>query len=462
MMEISDSKTYLTGRSLAYVGLVVLSSVLALGLVHGYAFICFALVLGGLWVLTGLCYPFVGLLCYTIFILVRPQEFIAGLAFPMIEKVIVAPVLVGMILKMIRQSGSKIAINSIDKRVAFFVIIALLSVLTSIWIGGAFDKWINVLRLFIIYVLIGKLIDSKQQFRLYLFFIILTTGFHAVASTINYYQGVRQFTMGVERAVGLDQTYGAPNSLAATIVYTLPFIYFYIKSDSARLTRLFLFVLFGICVWCIILTGSRTGMLAIVFVSFVMALEARHRLRNLLVGALVLAAIWVVTPDQYKDRFASSVDFDSGTGAARSAQGRIQGLVNGIKMMIDRPLLGVGVGQYPVALSMRYGKGWWEAHSLPGQLMGDLGLLGTIAFIVWIATLFRSLARTKRLYADDVFIHNMIIALRVQLLCLLFMGLGGHNLYRYNWFFISALTAVILRLPFASEETNAQPLQREG
>jgi O-antigen ligase len=448
MMESSSSKTYLTGRKLAYVTLVVVSIALAVGVATGYAFICFALILGVLWVPLSLIYPFVGLLCYSVFILVRPHEFIAGLAFPMIEKVIVVPVLVGMVFKMIRQSGSRISINSIDKRVAFFVVITLLSVLTSIWIGGAFDKWINVLRLFIIYVLISKLINSKEQFRLYLFFIILTTGFHAVASTINYYQGVRQFTMGVERAVGLDQSYGAPNSLAATIVYTLPFIYFYVRSNCARLTRLFLVVLFGVCLWCIILTASRTGMLAIVFVAFVLALEARHRFRNLLVGALALVAIWVVTPGQYKDRFASSVDFTSQSGAARSAQGRVQGLVNGIRMMIDRPFLGVGVGQYPVALR--------------GQLMGDLGLLGTIAFVVWIAALFKSLGKLKRHYAADVFMRNMILALRVQLLCLLFMGLGGHNLYRYNWFFISALTAVMLGLASASEEANAQPVQREG
>lgn len=455
MMEISDSKTYLTGRSLAYVGLAVVCSVLAFGLVAGYAFICFAFVLGVLWVLTNLRYPFVGLLCYSIFILVRPHEFIAGLAFPMIEKVVVAPVLVGMILKMIRQSGPKLSITSIDRRVALFMAVALLSVPTSIWIGGAFDKWIDVLRLFIIYVLIGKLIDTKEQFRLYLFFIILTTGFHAVASTINYYQGVRQFTMGVERAVGLDRSFGGPNSLAATIVYTMPFIYFYLRSKSARLTKLFLVVLFGVCLWCVILTGSRTGMLGVVFVAFATAFEDKHRLRNMLVGALVLGAVWVVMPGQYKDRFVSSADFSSETGAARSAQGRIQGLVNGIRMMIDRPFLGVGVGQYPVALSIRYGKGWWEAHSLPGQLVGDLGLLGTIAFVLWIAALFKSLARLKRHYAADVFMYNMILALRVQLLCLLFMGLGGHNLYRYNWFIISALTVVMLRM--ASDESSARP-----
>jgi len=489
-MEISDSKTYLTGRGLAYIGLAVVCSVLAFGLVAGYAFICFALALGVFWVLISLSYPFVGLLCYSIFILVRPHEFIAGFSFPMIEKVIVAPLLVGLILKLIQQSGSKITIVSIDKWVAFFMSVALLSVFTSIWIGGALDKWIDVLRLFIIYVLIGKLIDTKEQFRLYLFFIILTTGFHAVASTINYYQGVRQFTMGVERAVGLDSSFGGPNSLAATIVYTMPFIYFYLRSKSALLTKLFLVALLGVCLWfvytmpfiyfylrsksalltklflvallgvclwCVILTASRTGMLGVVFVAFAVAFEDKHRLRNMLAGALVLGAVWVVMPGQYKDRFISSADFTSGTGAATSAQGRIEGLVNGVKLMIDRPFLGVGIGQYRIAMGLS-GKGWWEAHSLPGQLVGDLGLLGTIAFIIWIAALFKSLGKLKRLYADDVFMRNMILALRVQLLCLLFMGLGGHNLYRYNWFIISALTVVMLKMapgePTASLESN--------
>jgi O-antigen ligase len=133
-----------------------------------------------------------------------------------------------------------------------------------------------------------------------------------------------------------------------------------------------------------------------------------------------------------------------------SAHGRIDGLVNGIKMMIDRPLLGVGIGQYPVALGSIYGKGWWEAHSLPGQLFGDLGVLGTLAFGFWLWTLFKNFRRLDRHTRDSrrgaVFLNRIVLALKMEIFCLLFMGLGGHNLYRYNWFFASAMVVVMLKL----------------
>jgi O-antigen ligase len=163
-------------------------------------------------------------------------------------------------------------------------------------------------------------------------------------------------------------------------------------------------------------------------------------------------------PDQYKERFLSITDVSSETGAAESARGRLDGFINGLKMFTDRPLLGYGLGNFGVATGMVYRSGWLQAHSLPGQMLGEIGLLGSIAFIVWLYNVFRTLSQVLRRAGpkskEGRFMISLATSLKVQLFCLLFMGLGGHNLYRYNWFIISAVAVIMLRYIDRQEQTD--------
>jgi len=449
-MAVTSLGTYITVKGLAYTGLILICLVLPLGLLTDFPLVPFALILAVFWIVLNVRYPYVGLLCYAVFILVRPNEFITALSIPMIEKAIVAPVFLGLIIKVIFSRKREFLRTSLERVIVGFVGVAFLSILTSVWVSGAWKSWFDVFRLLIIFVFVIQLIDTEKQFRLFVFIFLLTGGFHAVSSIVQYYMGIRGFAMGIDRAIGMDLSYGAPNSLAATVIYTLPFIYCYYLSTRSRLMRLFLISVTLASTWCIILTGSRTGMLGVVFFVILVAMQHENKLRNFLIGFVLLVVAFVAMPDQYRARLESSTDLSGQSGAAMSAHGRIDGLVNGVRMMIDRPLLGVGIGQYRVALGSIYGKGWWEAHSLPGQLFGDLGLLGTIAFVAWVWTLFGNLRRLDRHPRDShrgaVFLNAIVLAVKMEILCLLFMGLGGHNLYRYNWFFASAMVVVMLKL----------------
>jgi hypothetical protein len=274
IMPKRPQHTYLSLQTLLIIGLVVVSAVLGASLLTEYGGLAFAVVAGVVWLYLTFTRPIVGLLGYSVFILVRPHEFIAALDLPVpIEKIIAAPLIIGVALKIIRKYGPRIKFNAIDRTVVVFVLVALASVFTSIWLQGSWDKWVKLARLLIIFIFIAKIIENPKHFRTFVMFVILATVFHATASTIQYYRGFAEFEMGIKRATGMDLSYGDPNSLAATIIYTLPLLYYYFKSSNRRMTRLFLLASFLICIWCVILTGSRTGMIGIVFmaVGFVVA-----------------------------------------------------------------------------------------------------------------------------------------------------------------------------------------------
>jgi len=447
MSEYSQ-KQFITAKGMIWTGFVFLSLLLSTALITDYYFLPFVLIFGVLWVVVNIRYSFAGLIFYSLFMLIRPNEFMSVFAVPMIEKAIVAPVLLGLMWQYFT-GAKKLEIPTRPTRAILgFVVVAGLSVFTSVWLMGAWDKWFQLFRLLIIYVFVVELVKSPKQFRIFCFVFMISGCFHAVSASIAYYMGIRGHAMGIDRAMGLDLSYGAPNSLAATIVYTLPFLYCFLISVRSRLMKLFLVAMAGACMWCIILTGSRTGMLGVGFVTFMIAMQYKNKVRNIAIGLVLMVVAFFAMPDQYRERLNSTTDFSGDTGASQSAQGRIDGLVNGVIMMIDRPLLGVGIGQYPVALGNIYGKGWWEAHSLPGQLFGDLGMLGTFTFVAWMYVVFAGLRKLKaaapRMRREAVFIGNMVLAIKMEFFLLLFMGLGGHNLYRYNWFFATAMLAVLL------------------
>lgn len=450
-MPVRRQRTYLSQKTLLFIGLVLVSALLGASLLTTYGGVAFALVFGVVWLYLTFTRPMVGLIGYSIFILVRPHEII-GWSLPIpIEKIIAAPLIIGVALKLIRQYGPRIKFNAVDRSVVVFVMVALFSVFTSVWLGGAWERWMKIARLLIIFIFIAKIVDNPKHFKTFVIFVILTTIFHATGSIIQYYRGHAEFEMGIMRATGMDLSYGDPNSLAATIIYTLPLIYFYIKSSNRVSTRLFLMASSLVCIWCIVLTGSRTGMMAICFIALLVVLQQKNRVRNIVIGAVLLAMVFAVMPGQYRSRLYSTTDFSSRSGASQSAMGRVTGLVNGVRMMIDRPLLGVGVGQFALANGNIYGGGYMASHNLAGQVFGEMGMIGTIAFVMWLIALFKGLNRLQRRYDEDSdgsssdrFMLNIVFALKMHIYCLLFMGIGGHNLYRYNWFIISGLVSAAL------------------
>lgn len=457
-MTSNTNKQYISSKGLYWFLYIIGTSCLTFGLFLPYPsnFIPILIPIAILFVNIILKFPFWGLLIYSIFLLIRPQEFIgilSNLPIPL-ERITAILLLITLFFKLKIEKQFKVAFTNIDKSVLLFLFVAFLSMIFSMWIDKAWDTWFKLFTLLIVFFMIKHSIESKKQLEFFIYFIILSSVFHAGSSIFNYYNGVYEYRMGIKRAIGMDSSYSNPNSLAATLAYTLPFLYYtfmtykslFYKAISISFALLFL--------WCIILTGSRTGMVGVIFISLLFLWQSKKKVVNMIILFLVGLSLWTVMPSQYQFRFLSTTDINSDTGAASSAHGRIDGLVNGFLLMIDRPVLGFGIGCFGTANGMIYGRSYYQAHSLPGQIMGELGLLGIIAFIIWIYYLFKNI-KILRIYEFNTNVKFLVISLKIQLLSLLFFGLGGHNLYRYNWFIISAIIVVLLNLYQKDKEISS-------
>jgi O-antigen ligase len=212
-------------------------------------------------------------------------------------------------------------------------------------------------------------------------------------------------------------------------------------------------------------------MLGCIVMLMLIALTSRRRSLAIIAVVCIVIGLAAVMPEQYVERFTSIIHYselDDGTGAAESAQGRIKGLKVGFEILLTRPLTGVGIGCFSVYNHEHHGS-WLQPHNMLGQLMGELGLLGLIAFGYFIYKLasnvrfIRSTLRRNDMQKD--FNFQMATAVMVSVAVLLFLGLFAHNLYRFNWYLVACFTAIMARQVerrFQPVDVGAETVRKAG
>jgi hypothetical protein len=263
------------------------------------------------------------------------------------------------------------------------------------------------------------------------------------------------FAQGVSRLIGIEQTYGEPNAVAMSSVLSLPLWYYLWRSREQiagetgilaspwfrwplKLYPLVVLVAVG-------LTNSRAGMIGVAAfgVGAVWYSQRQsHKLRALSIAAVVVVGMWLIAPAEQKDRLRTIWDPAAGPANARaSAMGRWDGFLAALQMLKDRPLTGVGAGNFlPYRVANVDGIAL-VAHNLPGQVLGETGWLGGICFVLMVYAIWRNaqrLAAPSMLERRGDLFQQFSVALKLTLALLLLFGLSLHNALRFNWIWIAA------------------------
>jgi len=273
------------------------------------------------------------------------------------------------------------------------------------------------------------------------------------------------YRMGIVRMVGVDSTYSDPNTFSGSIIYSLPFVAMFWRYLTPIVKRKYILVglsaLVVLSVVCIIFTGSRSGQVSLLLFLLLCWFRVNRKILWWVVGAASLFVIWHYIPLEYQDRFASIWNPNATDKTAEeSAEGRIYGLEDGYKLFLLRPVIGFGAGAFPVARAEVNSKVvGLEAHNLYGEVMGDTGLAGVFLFggiVIGLWRYSRYLVKTGHPEAGQApgFYYLLGFAIIETVILLLFEGNFGHNLYRYNWLWLSAF--VMLGIYFFEKERRAQ------
>lgn len=348
--------------------------------------------------------------------------------------------------------------------VLFYWSAVVISALAAIRPDLAWEPFYVFTTLVLFYFVLISVIRSPYE----LIFIIICyqlamTTYLAKAQWEFWVNGQHIYDMGVTRMIGIETMHGSPNSLSMSIVVSLPFTYFlWINRDVviatwpklyAKWFPRFLLLSFLLAVSAIVLTNSRSGMVGFILFVAITAFRGKRIgvMIKYVVGALVLLAlVWQFMPEENRKRFESTFNPEEGPKSAEvSAEGRIEGFYAGMDMFKRYPITGVGVGNFKTYRVKKLDGVALNAHNIVGQVLGEAGLIGGLCLLFLILVILSNCRRIRKrvkLYIEHKnmkLYSTLAIAITNSILLLAFLGIFGHNAFRYNWLWLAAFSLLM-------------------
>jgi putative inorganic carbon (HCO3(-)) transporter len=317
----------------------------------------------------------------------------------------------------------------------------------------------RIFKFSMITLFIGVLVKSKEDLML----VLLGFCFAMVKITQEGMFGILTGGMiwqnqGIPRLHGVTLMYRHPNSLSGLAVSALPFFLFLFKFQTHFIRLVFLGVIIGL-LSVVLYTGSRTGYVA-TLVLFVAILLHYGLFKGKTIFLLFIAMVvgFFVIPEEYKGRFGTMFKSEEERGS--SANKRMEIIEDAWYIAKAYPL-GVGIGAFPHVRDMEFGRKQ-DTHNLYLEILTNLGPFGLIAFIIFIALLFKTNRRSRVLLMEkkEYFLAEVCYIVNLYILCRLALGLFGMDLYEVYWWFAAGLTIALAKLAVAEQvSTEASALR---
>jgi probable O-glycosylation ligase (exosortase A-associated) len=410
--------------------------------------------------MAGLLRPYIGLLALLVVMELQPGELYPSLAPLHLERIAAALLLISFLMH-----REKWRFPMPTRWFLAFYGAMIVSIPLAFWRQNALLTCISFLEI-VVYVLFATaLLTTEARIRGFLLTEILLVLWLGGSALYNYHRGIWLVRMNIERAVGITSSAGDPDTLAATLLFSIPLCLALMARGNPSWMRLIALGTTCISLLTILDTGSRAAALGVVFLVAILIFRKRRNLIFLPIVVALSPVIWLAIPAQYKARYETVNHLQKDD----SYQNRILSWEGGIAMFEHNPITGIGAGDYTYA----NGNGYWpgprhrfylNAHSLYFKLLGELGIIGIITFAGYTLCVFRlNMKSRKKLLAmhESRFLTELPALLNIIFLQLFFAGYAAHNLYRINWFVIGAVSASISLLPALQNAPDAAEIVKE-
>jgi putative inorganic carbon (HCO3(-)) transporter len=146
----------------------------------------------------------------------------------------------------------------------------------------------------------------------------------------------------------------------------------------------------GTALMSVIMSSSRGSQLAVAAVVAYLVAQTRYRVRGLAWAAILLPALWLITPPEQKARFEQM-------GEDNSSQTRLTYWRHGLEIMDRYPLLGIGYENWVPYYRQFYNPVGQVPHNIFIEAGAQMGYSGLVVFILLIVATFVVNARTRRM-----------------------------------------------------------------
>jgi probable O-glycosylation ligase (exosortase A-associated) len=343
--------------------------------------------------------PFWAMMTFTFILLFAPQAYFPALA-PFRIALLTAIVAITTYLFDKFTSGQPVITRTREMWItAYLIAWAILTVPFSLRPAESASFLLEVyFKTLAIFWLLSHTVNTLARLRQVTWALMLMTVPMAATALDNFISGTFIPAVGVNRIVGYDAPLTLnPNGLALMLNLMLPLCVALFLGTTRPLVRALLLGIIGLDVTAVILTFSRGGFLTLTTTFAIYLWKSSKRPeRSWAVAALVIALVCLpLLPSSYWDRVSTISNKDSDTTG--SAQARWRDMLAAANLVVQNPIVGVGVGMNALALVEERGPAMDEAnkqllavHNVYLVYAAELGIPGLVLFLMLLAGCMKS------------------------------------------------------------------------
>jgi len=338
-------------------------------------------------------------------------------------------------LKMNAQGRFRLVRTPLDLPILAFGVAAAVSTATSVYFYGSKVELFKILNYILLYyIVVNNIKDLRRIKRVIIILIVIGSGL-AVYGLYNYLSGIeRIYSLEKKAYLGnLTATYVNSNSICAYLELTIPlaiglFLSGLLASRREHGRNITTFILppaIFLMTAALIFTHSRDGWIsffASIFFLTLLLLRIRHKIPKTLTRIAIIVLVFLIilgtagSVSLYQAVTNKSTASLSNPFRKVPLESRIEVYRGTLQMIADRPLLGVGPGNFPVVYPRYRNKKHIifmnETHNDYLQFASEMGIFSLAAFLVllflYLKYAIKYLVSSKNMYLAGLALGCMV------------------------------------------------------
>ena len=403
---------------------------------------------------------FIGIYLFSVLVLFRPYELVGALSFLSATAFYFAiATLLIFLPSQFATEGNLTVLSTEVKAILALTVIAIITMPIAKDPAMAWAKFNDTfIKAVIVFVVLVNVVRTRARLMSLMWLSMGIAAYLSVVSIDMYLKG--EFTVESYR-VGVDigGLFGNPNEMAMHFVMMTPLaIVLGIASRRLYMKAIF-FTMTALFIGANMVTFSRGGFLGLMATGGMLAwkIGRKHRVNVSIASVVIGAVIMVAAPGKYGLRMLSI--FIPALDPVGSSDQRSELLKRSLLVTARNPW-GIGIGNFPIV-----GIHNLQSHNAFTQVSSELGILGLVAYLIFMISPYRKLAAIERRQFDkdetDWFYY---VAIGLQTSILGYMVSSFFASVAYNWFIYYLIAyAVAFRRIYSLEkgidqEIEARPL----
>ena len=374
---------------------------------------------------------YIGLYLFSILLLFRPYEIVPALGFLSATAFYFAiATLVIFLPSQFATDGNLTMLSTEIKAILAMTLIALLTMPIAKDPALAWDKFNDTyFKAVVIFIVLVNVVRTRRRLMglMWLSFGIgIYLGFMAVSMYIDGKFSVEDYRVG---SIDVKGMFGNPNEMALHLVMMTPLVITLTIASKNKLMRAVYLTMSVLFVAANMVTFSRGGFLGLLACSLVLAwkLGRRQRLNVSIVSVVIGGVAILAAPGNYGRRLLSI--FIPSLDPVGSSNQRSELFQRSLLVTARNPW-GIGIGNFQIV-----GVRNLQTHNAFTQVSTELGILGLVAYLVFIISPFRKLAAIERTLYDrneQGWFYYLAIGLQASIVGYLVSSFFAS--VAYNWF----------------------------